>query len=249
MQHIMVQQGGSIVPRWVPNHVAGLSHFGIGGVGSLGVGGMGGLNYGALAGGVGVPGLAAGLGVTVQDMPRQRVAAVALAAMGGGQQSAPKAKKEPKEPKPVKPKMPKAPKSAYLCFEQERRRELVEGVVESEGAGATVGVGHGVGVVMGLPDSNGVVRPAPRNRDHGDISREVGRQWKSLSAEQRKKWQQASEKDQERYSDECAAMLRQRTQAARLADWPWIAEAWGCSEPASATARASLVPPGGESGR
>ena len=146
--------------------------------------------------------------VVVAIAKREAQQQEALAAMGGGQQSAPKAKKEPKEPKPVKPKMPKAPKSAYLCFEQERRRELVEGVVESEGAGATVGVGHGVGVVMGLPDSNGVVRPAPRNRDHGDISREVGRQWKSLSAEQRKKWQHASEKDQERYSDECAAMLK-----------------------------------------
>ena len=97
--------------------------------------------------------------------------------------------KQPRGPRPVTPKMPTAPKSAYLCFQQERRRELLEA-------------------------------PPP---DLGDISRHVGRQWKSMSADERRKWQEASEKDLERYQGECAAaavlpnVRRQQAGPVRLA--------------------------------
>ena len=42
-------------------------------------------------------------------------------------------------------------------------------------------------------------------KQHGDISRAVGRQWKALSAEEKKKWAEASAADQQRYMDECKA--------------------------------------------
>ena len=74
--------------------------------------------------------------------------------------------------------MPEPPKNAYLCFAQERRRELFEewGWMLDE---------HGTIVVR--------------------VESEVNRQWMALSTEQRKKWKEASEKDLERYRDECAA--------------------------------------------
>ena len=95
-------------------------------------------------------------------LPQQSAAAQALAVLsgpGGVGVSAPKPKvmkpmrpkepKEIKEPKPVKQRPPKAPKSAYLCFEQERRRLLLEARPEKV---------------------DDIVK------QHGDISRAVGRQ-------------------------------------------------------------------------
>ena len=94
-------------------------------------------------------------------LPQQSAAAQALAVLSGptGSISAPKPKvmkpmrpkepKEIKEPKPVKQRPPKAPKSAYLCFEQERRRLLLEARPEKV---------------------DDIVK------QHGDISRAVGRQ-------------------------------------------------------------------------
>ena len=42
------------------------------------------------------------------------------------------------------------------------------------------------------------------SRGNAVISREAGKVWKGLSAEQRQPWEAASEKDQERYLAECA---------------------------------------------
>jgi len=121
-------------------------------------------------------------------LPQSQQAAHALAVLSAPSAKQPKLMKpmrpkeqvkEIKEPKAVKQRPPKAPKSAYLCFEQERRRLLLEARPEK------------------VED---IVK------QHGDISRAVGRQWKALSAEEKKKWQEASQRDQQRYLDECKAM-------------------------------------------
>ena len=90
----------------------------------------------------------------------------------------------------MKPKNPKAPKSAYLCYEQEKRTELLERWV------------HG----PALTADGQLVMPEVRSsrRDHGDISREVGRAWKVLSVEEKQMWEAESQKDQARYHAECA---------------------------------------------
>ena len=82
---------------------------------------------------------------------------------------------------------PRAPKTAYACF-TDKERETLESV-------------RWVHTTM-TPDGRLVVPDASRRA--GDISREVGRRWKALSAEQRQYWQAESKKDQERYLAECA---------------------------------------------
>ena len=86
--------------------------------------------------------------------------------------------KQAKQPKPSKKPVP--PKSAYLCFAQERRDQLLK-LAEERG------------------EMDDVVKL------HGDLSRAIGRQWKALSAEDKKKWSQVSEADQQRYLEECRA--------------------------------------------
>ena len=88
---------------------------------------------------------------------------------------------KPKQPKQTKPsKKPVPPKSAYLCFAQERRDQLLK-LAEERG------------------EMDDVVKL------HGDLSRAIGRQWKALSGEDKKKWSQVSEADQQRYLEECRA--------------------------------------------
>ena len=88
---------------------------------------------------------------------------------------------KPKQLKQTKPsKKPVPPKSAYLCFAQERRDQLLK-LAEERG------------------EMDDVVKL------HGDLSRAIGRQWKALSGEDKKKWSQVSEADQQRYLDECRA--------------------------------------------
>ena len=88
---------------------------------------------------------------------------------------------KPKQQKQTKPsKKPVPPKSAYLCFAQERRDQLLK-LAEERG------------------EMDDVVKL------HGDLSRAIGRQWKALSGEDKKKWSQVSEADQQRYLEECRA--------------------------------------------
>lgn len=91
----------------------------------------------------------------------------------------------------IKPKHPKAPMSAYLCFEQEKRTELLEKWVFGP-----VRTADGQ-LNMGVHSSR---------RDQGTISREVGRAWRSLSAEEKQRWEAESQRDQKRYHAECAKM-------------------------------------------
>jgi len=93
-------------------------------------------------------------------------------------QVVPSKPKQPKQPKSSKKPVP--PKSAYLCFAQERRDQLLK-LAEERG------------------EMDDVVKL------HGDLSRAIGRQWKALSGEDKKKWSQVSEADQQRYFDECRA--------------------------------------------
>ena len=88
---------------------------------------------------------------------------------------------KPKQPKQTKAsKKPVPPKSAYLCFAQERRDQLLK-----------------------LAEERGEMEDVVKL--HGDLSRAIGRQWKALSSEDKKKWSQMSEADQQRYLDECRA--------------------------------------------
>lgn len=69
------------------------------------------------------------------------------------------------------------PKSPYLCFAEKVREDLGAGWHDA--------------------------RAIPRNEANNNISREVSKRWKALSAEEKQAWQAASQQDLKRYDAEC----------------------------------------------
>lgn len=91
--------------------------------------------------------------------------------------------------RPAMAKEPLPPRGAYNCFDQNMREELIE---------------HSSPWRLPTWRPLFVADPAEATSRARDITCEVGRRWKALSAEEKQHWQAESERDQKRYLAECA---------------------------------------------